>query len=81
MYRMPDAGGKPPGRGFTIAAWIMGAIAFLFVPIVFGVLGIVFGAVAKSKGDPIGQRAMIFSIVGLAVGIALGALFFRAYGL
>ena len=39
-----------PGKGFAIAAMILGIISFFCVPIVTGALGIIFGGVAKSKG-------------------------------
>lgn len=46
----PQQPHKQPGKGFAIAGMILGIISFLCTPIVTGVLGIIFGGVAKSKG-------------------------------
>src|SRR5579884_2955272 len=39
------------GNGFSIAGIVLGAIAFLFVPPLFGILGIVFAAVGLNKKE------------------------------
>ena len=41
---------QQPGKGLAIASMVLGIIAFLCAPIITGVLSIVFGGVAKSKG-------------------------------
>ena len=63
--------GSPDGAGFATAGLVSGAISFLFLPIVFGVLGIIFGSIAWSKGNPRGQAATIISIVGLILGLII----------
>ena len=60
-------------QGFAIAGLVCGIVAFLFIPPVFGVLGIVFGAMSWKAGNKLGIAATIVSIVGLLVGMALGA--------
>lgn len=69
-YAVPsqqDAGHAPPvaqrgGRGFSIAAFICGGVApFCFPlivgPFILGPLGVIFGFVAKARGDRIGRWA------------------------
>ena len=62
------------GGGLATAGLVCGIAAFLFLPIVLGPLGIIFGAVAWNKGHPRGRTATIVSIVGLIVGMIFGAL-------
>lgn len=61
------------GRGFSIAAFICGGLALLFLPILLGPLGIIFGFVAHSKGDKIGRVAAVMSIATTALGMAISA--------
>lgn len=69
---------QQPKQGLAIAGLICGIIAFLFFPPLFGVLGIVFSAVAMSAGNKLGKTALIVSVVGLVVGMLVGALVFSA---
>ena len=62
------------GNGFSIAAIVLGAIAVLFIPLLFGVVGLILGAVAKSRGESMAKTGMIVAGVGMAVGMVLGAL-------
>jgi hypothetical protein len=66
------------GNGFTIAGTICGAVAFLFCPILLGPVGLILGAVAKSKGEPRANIALIVSGLGLVVGVLLGIIVFNA---
>lgn len=63
-----------PGSTLSTIGIICGAIAFLFVPIVFGPAGLILGAVAKSKGEDKAVIAMIVSGAGLVGGMIIGAL-------
>lgn len=68
---------RPPennGRVFTIIAFVFAAIALLFCPPLFGVAGIVLGAIGHSKGDPLGKWAIGAAAVCMVVGMILGAL-------
>jgi hypothetical protein len=58
-------------RAFSIAAFICGGLALLFLPFLLGPLGITFGFVAHSKGDRIGRWAGLMSIATTVLGIAL----------
>ena len=76
-----DSGSPPPvaqrgGRGFSIAAFVCGGVAPLCFPLILGPfilgpLGVIFGFVAKAKGDPIGRWASLMSIATTVLGIAL----------
>ena len=66
----------PPSKqaqGLAIAGLVCGIIAFLIVPPLFGILGIVFGGVSWSKGNKLGRIATIVSIAGLIIGMIIGA--------
>lgn len=39
-----------PGKGFAIASMVLGIVSFFCFAVITGVLGIIFGGVAKSKG-------------------------------
>ncbi|MCA1692428.1 MAG: hypothetical protein LC733_09590, partial [Actinobacteria bacterium] len=69
-YPPPLAGS--PGRPWTIAGLVCGILAIIFVPIILGTLGAVFGFIGNSKGDRFGLWVGIGSLVAIVVGIALG---------
>lgn len=60
-------------QGFAIAGLVCGIVAFLFLPPVFGILGIVFGSMSWKAGNKLGIAATIVSIVGLILGMIIGA--------
>jgi len=65
---------KSGGNGFSIAGIICGAIAFLFFPILLGPLGLILGAIGKSKGEDKAVIALVVSGLGLVIGMILGAI-------
>jgi len=67
-----------PGSTFSTVGIICGVIAFLFFPIVFGPAGLIFGAVAKSKGEEKAVVALAVSGLGLVVGMFLGFVVFAS---
>lgn len=71
VYETPVAA---VGNTFSTIGIVLGAFAFLFLPIVFGPAGLVLGAVGKSKGEPRAIIAMVVSGVGLVVGMILGVI-------
>ncbi len=77
----PDLGGegthvqKSP---FSIVAIIFGVVALFFCPPLFGVLGLVFGGIAKSKDEPLAVTGLIVAGAGLALGMVLGFLVFSS---
>jgi uncharacterized protein YacL len=65
-------------NAFSIAAIVCGVIAVLIFPIVFGPIGIILAAVAKSRNEPRANTALIVAIVGTIVGFLLGFIVFEA---
>lgn len=66
------------GNGFSTAGIILGAIAFLFFPIVLGPAGLVLGAIGMSKGEDRAIVALVVSTLGLVVGMTFGAIAWSA---
>lgn len=67
----------PAGTGtpvLSIITFVLSAIAILFLPIVFGLAGIVTGIVAVVRKERLGKIALIVAVVATVVGFALGAL-------
>ena len=77
-YGQPEAGAYPPppetgrGHGFTIASVVCSVVALVFLPIILGPLGIIFGFVGHSRGERYGKWAGLFGIVATIVGMVLG---------
>lgn len=67
-------GAAKASNTFSTLGLIFGGIAFLFIPILFGVAGIIFSAVAKSKSEPNANLALGVSIGGTVGGMIIGAL-------
>ena len=63
------------GRPWTIAGFVCGLAALLVAPIVLGPLGIIFGFIAKSKGDRrglwVGLGSIATTIFGIVIGVAV----------
>jgi hypothetical protein len=59
-------------NGFSNAAIALGAIAFLFFPVVLGPVGIILAAVGKSKNEPKAMIGLTVSIVGTVMGMIIG---------
>jgi hypothetical protein len=64
---------KTPGNGFSITAIVLGAIAFLFLPPLFGVAGLIFGGVGLNRKERLAPVGMIVAGLGLVLGMILGA--------
>lgn len=67
-----------PGNTLSTIGIICGAIAFLILPPVFGIAGLVFGGIAKAKGESRATTALIVSGLGLVLGMIIGALVMSA---
>ena len=63
---------------FSILAIVFGAVAVLFLPIVFGIAAIVLAAVALSKNEPLAKIGMAVAVVGTIAGFALGILVYES---
>lgn len=61
-----------PARGLSIASLVMGILSIpLAALFIFGVLGVIFAAVAKSKGNRTGKTTagLVLSIIGVAFSV------------
>ena len=63
---------RTPGRNWAVAGITSGALAFVFVPVFLGPLGILFGVIGLSKGArKLGKIAIAVSVSSLVVGSAI----------
>jgi membrane protein YqaA with SNARE-associated domain len=62
----------PSSNTFSIWGIVLGSVAFLFLPVVFGPVGIILSAVGKSKNESRSTVALTVSIVGTVMGMILG---------
>lgn len=69
VYAAPAAKAPNPGIGLAIAGMVLGILSFLCFPAITGVLAIIFGAVAKSKGCTSGMATagIVCGIIGIAL--------------
>ncbi|CAL9317787.1 MULTISPECIES: hypothetical protein [unclassified Streptomyces] len=59
----------------SIIAIVLGAVALLFLPIVFGAIGLVLAIIAMTvRRERLATVALVVSAVGLVGGMILGAL-------
>jgi hypothetical protein len=64
----------PVGNAYSIAGIVLGVIALVVCPVVFGIAGIVLAQRAHKRGESLGKVALGVSIGGLVGGIALTVL-------
>jgi hypothetical protein len=62
----------------SIVAIVCGAVAFLLLPVVFGPIAIITGAVAWVRGERLGPVGVAVGICGLIVGMIIGAVVWSA---
>lgn len=57
------------GKGLAIAGMVCGIVSFFCFPLILGLLGIIFGAVAKNKGYTGGMATagIVCGVIGLAL--------------
>jgi hypothetical protein len=66
--------GKPPGRPFTIAAFILALLSLAMMPPA-GIVGVVCGSIGWSRGDRNwGILAIVASVIGFIGGFVIAAL-------
>jgi hypothetical protein len=56
------------------AAILLGVIAFLFLPIVLGPIGIILGAISNRRGSDRGLIAVVVATIGTVAGMLIGIL-------
>lgn len=75
--------GAPPKSGsgvqiLSIIGFVFAAIALLFIPILFGLIGIVLGIVGHTRGESLGKWAAVASGVTMILGMLIGFLVVRS---
>ena len=66
-----------PAKGLSIAGMILGILSLVCCALIPGILGIVFGCVAKGKGNTSGMSTT--SIICGAIGTVFGIIFLILY--
>ena len=70
-YPQPQAQSTPV---LSIIGFICAAVALLFIPLLFGIAGIVLGIVGHTRGETLGKWAAIASAITMIAGMVLGYL-------
>lgn len=75
ITQFPDFQGKAAknARWFIALGWIFAVVSLFFLPVVFGVLGVVMGIAANKKGHGGGITLIAASILMMVIGILAGA--------
>lgn len=76
--REAQRGSIGAARVLTIIACVCAVIAIFFIPLLFGIVGIVLAAIGWAKGDPLAKWALAGSVLGMILGLVLGALVLHA---
>ncbi len=67
--------GRLPGHNWAVAGIVVGALAFVLIPVLLGPLGMVFGLVGYVKGARrLGAIAIVVSIFSLILGTILSVI-------
>lgn len=71
---LPAAVERPARKASTSSAtaWAFGVIAIIFFPPVFGIIGIIFGAIGIGRGERGAGAAIVFCIAAMLFGMAFG---------
>ncbi|MFC6014129.1 hypothetical protein [Nocardia lasii] len=69
---------KPGRQTWSMVGFVFAAIALVFFPIIFGVIGIGFGVYAHTRGEKLGYWAAIAALTALLLGLAIRIFFFDA---
>lgn len=72
MSMEPNA--QSAGNTFSIIAIVLGALAFLFLPIFLGPAAIVLAIIGKNKKEKLSTVALIVAILGTVIGVVVGAI-------
>ena len=71
MYAQVPA--KVPGKGLAIASLVCGIVSFFCFGVILGLLAVIFGGVAKSKGYKGGMATagIVLGVIGLALYVVM----------
>lgn len=65
----PATSDAPPAKGLAVTSMVCGIVSFFCFGIILGALAIIFGGVAKSKGNKGGMATagIVLGVVGIAL--------------
>jgi hypothetical protein len=70
-----ELSGRPPGHNWAVAGIVVGALAFVLIPVLLGPMGMAFGLVGYVKGARrLGLIAIVVSIFTLILGTVLSVI-------
>ncbi|SEM25407.1 DUF308 domain-containing protein [Nonomuraea pusilla] len=69
----PVQAGRSGAQVLSIIGFVCAAVSVLFIPILFGLAGIVLGIVGHTRGESLGKWAAIASGICMVLGMVLGA--------
>ncbi|NJP88608.1 hypothetical protein HCN51_03900 [Nonomuraea sp. FMUSA5-5] len=58
----------------SVIGFVCGAVAVLYLPVLFGLAGVVLGVVGHVRGEPLGRWAAIAAGAGMLLGTLLSIL-------
>ncbi|MXS27909.1 zinc-ribbon domain-containing protein [Enterococcus faecalis] len=64
--------GKQSGNLYKIAGWVSVAISLLFIPVLFGAIGVIMGYLSREHDEKHGTILMIAGVAGGILGTLLG---------
>ncbi|MEU0568918.1 hypothetical protein ABZ297_26575 [Nonomuraea sp. NPDC005983] len=74
-YPQPQRQGAPV---LSIIGFVCAAVSLLFIPILFGIAGIVLGIVGHVRGESLGKWAAVTSGITMVLGMIIGYLVVRS---
>jgi hypothetical protein len=73
-YPQPPHGQRVSDQVLSIIGFVCAVVAVLFVPVLFGLAGIVLGIVGHTRGEALGKWAAVAAGTGMVVGTLLSIL-------
>ena len=64
--------GRKSGNLYKIGGWISVAISLLFIPVLFGAVGVIMGYLYREYDEKQGTILMITSVAGATLGMLIG---------
>lgn len=76
VKQFPDFQGKSIGnaRALIILGWVFAVISLFFVPLLFGILGVIMGIIASKRGVRSGKAVIIANIFTMLIGTLAGTI-------
>lgn len=72
-FKEQIAKGKLNGKLYMIIGWVSVVISLLFIPVLFGAVGVVMGYLYRDHDEKHGTILMIAGVTGALLGMLLGA--------